>query len=457
MDKIESIFAKVLKDIKPDDEESRALVAHTNELVDRLKKAVPKDVEIVVVGSTAHGTNLRGDSDVDIFLLFGNGSSKDEITRRGMAYAKSIVRKENNERYEIKYAEHPYVRVYLDDYGINADIVPAMKIHSIDEMVTAVDRSPLHVEFINSRLTKKQKDDVRLLKYLLKVHHIYGAEIKIKGFSGYLCELLIYSFGSLRALLSAAASSFKVPLYINPLDSKEKVTPDVIKKFNSNFIVIDPVDHKRNVAAGVSIETLARFVLIARAFMKRPSIEMFYGHGFPGTRARTLIDNFIKSSGLDLYLIRMPLPDKSEDILWPQLKKVADETIDYASKFGFDVYISAEWIEHSEQGFIMFVAPRMHLKSRLAKGPDVLRGNFAESFIESHRKALGIIVKGTSIYALEKNHYSNIEELFRALASGKIIGRRKDLNFRKAKLFVNKIPREYAESVFAQLFEKTSI
>jgi len=29
------------------------------------------------------------------------------------------------------------------------------------------------------------------------MHHIYGAEVKVKGFSGYLSELLVYTFGSL--------------------------------------------------------------------------------------------------------------------------------------------------------------------------------------------------------------------------------------------------------------------
>jgi len=455
MDRIDRIFERVLKDIKPDKFERDALAAHTNELVSRLKNAVPKDVEIVVVGSIAHDTNLKGDSDVDIFLLFNGGQNKAEITRRGMAYAKSIINKKHNERYEVKYAEHPYVRVYLDNYDIKADIVPAMKISSIDEMVTSVDRSPLHVEFVNSKLTSKQKDDVRLLKYLLKAHDIYGAEIKIKGFSGYLCELLVYSFGSLKKLLEAA-TAFKLPLYINPANPKEKANDKIVKKFNSSFIVIDPVDPDRNVAAGVSIESLSKFVLVARAFIKEPSIEAFYGRGIDATRARTVLDKFVNDSGLGLYLITMPLPDKSEDILWPQLRKVSLEISNYAAKFGFEVYVSSEWIAKN-RGFMMFAAPRHRLKSRLVKGPEVLRGNFTDSFIASHKNALGIILRGAQVYALEKNSYSNIDEIFRAAASGKIIKRHKDINMGKAKLFVDRMPKEYAESVLARLVEKTSI
>jgi len=48
----------------------------------------------------------------------------------------------------LKYAEHPYTRIHLNDVGINVDLVPAYKIANAEELGTTVDRSPLHTEFL---------------------------------------------------------------------------------------------------------------------------------------------------------------------------------------------------------------------------------------------------------------------------------------------------------------------
>ena len=210
----DKIFEKVLKDIKPSASEVADLTHKVNELMELLAKIVPKTVELRVAGSIARGTNLKGAGDVDIFMLFNKKIERDRIVKLGLEYGKKVLQKKKG-RYEIKYAEHPYVRLYLDSLGMKADLVPAFKIDDVSEMGTTVDRTPLHTEFINSHLSTKQRDEVRLLKYLLKAHGIYGAEVKINGFSGYLCELLVHHYGSLQNLLVSAAK-FHLPLVIEP-------------------------------------------------------------------------------------------------------------------------------------------------------------------------------------------------------------------------------------------------
>ena len=56
----ESIFNRVLGDIKPSRQELKESVRNINELTGRLKKVIPADVEIRVVGSVVRGTQLRG-------------------------------------------------------------------------------------------------------------------------------------------------------------------------------------------------------------------------------------------------------------------------------------------------------------------------------------------------------------------------------------------------------------
>ena len=217
----------------------------------------------------ARGTNLKGDSDVDIFVLFHKKTDPKELVRKGLTYGKKLA-SGKKDRYEIKYAEHPYIRLFLGELGIRIDLVPALKIDSIEEMGTTVDRTPLHADFINSNLNEKQRDDARVLKAMLKAHNIYGAEVKVGGFPGYLCEILVYQFGSLLRLLDNTAL-FSLPIMLDPRTKNRLSDHNLVKKFNSNFIVIDPVDSNRNVAAGVSPESLAKFVLIARQFVKEQS------------------------------------------------------------------------------------------------------------------------------------------------------------------------------------------
>ncbi len=273
--KAEQIFNRVIKIVKPSNNEIQNSIKCANEIMGMLKGIVGKEVELRVVGSLAKATNLRGSADIDIFMLFKKTLHKEDITKKGLEYSRALCKARKNTKYEIKYAEHPYAKLHLDDYGINVDIVPAYKLDNISEMGTAVDRSPLHTEFINSNLNDKQRDDVRVLKYLLKSHGIYGAEVRIKGLSGYLCELLIHQFGSLIGLLEYM-SSVKLPVCLKPLNRSVAYDESIKKKFTSEFIVIDPVDENRNVAASVSSEALAKFALISKMFISEPNISLIY-------------------------------------------------------------------------------------------------------------------------------------------------------------------------------------
>ena len=363
-EKANGIFEKVLESIKPTEQETEATTANVNMLMHRLKKVVGKGVELRVAGSIARGTNLRGSADIDIFMLFKSGIPRKRLESLGLKYGKAIVQKERGERCETKYAEHPYVRVYLPS-GLNADIVPAFKIENAEELATAVDRTPLHTEFINTHLSQKQRDAVRLLKYFLKAHNIYGAESRIGGFSGYLCELLIYHYGSMIGVLEAF-SSMKLPVTLDPLNKEEQREHE--KRFGSEFVVIDPVDRNRNVAAAVSIDALARLSIASRLFLSKPDIKAFYGQKVSHDGAAKLLKKFMRESRLDLFLIALSLKEKSADVTWPQLRKISSIIEEMVKRYGFEIYLSAKWVSEST-GLILLLAPKRSLGYRLFKGP----------------------------------------------------------------------------------------
>ena len=109
----------------------------------------------------------------------------------GLKFGKNIIN-ELDGSYRIEYAQHPYTRGVVN--GIHIDIVPCYEIKSGERIKSAVDRTPLHVEYLNKNMTKNFSDDVRLLKQLCVANKIYGADSKTQGFSGYVCELLIIKY-----------------------------------------------------------------------------------------------------------------------------------------------------------------------------------------------------------------------------------------------------------------------
>jgi tRNA nucleotidyltransferase (CCA-adding enzyme) len=450
----DSIFDRVLEDIKPSKQELQQYVYNINELTSRLKRVIPGDVEIRVVGSVVRGTQLRGDSDIDLFLLFNKKTTRETMTKRGLEYAKKIVRGKG-ERYEIKYAEHPYVRVYIEELGVKADIVPAFKIDNIEDMSTAVDRSPMHADFMNTHLTDRQRDEIRVLKYLLKAHKIYGAEVKTSGFSGYLCELMIYHYGSLIAFLEAAAE-FRLPILLDPNDKIAINDTGLIKRFGSMFVVIDPIDKNRNVAAGVSMESLSKLAITARNFVERPSIRLFYGKGLDLGHAPALLRKFIADSGLEMFTVVMQVPDKSEDVVWPQLRKVSEFIAGHAERFGFKIYFTIPTIV-KDKGIIAFFATDETIKARLLKGPSVFIAKAQREFSEVHKNALVTFLRCDTMYALEKSRYEKLEEFLKDVTVGKFVKRHKDIKISGAKLFVGMLPKEYVKEIYYDLMEKIDL
>jgi len=446
-----SIFLRALKDVKPSKRELELSVRDINELTGRLKKIVPKEVEIRVVGSVVRSTQLRGDSDIDIFLLFSKTKPREQITKEGLEYAKKLVTCKED-RYEIKYAQHPYTRIYLGTIGVKADIVPAFNIDNIEDMGTAVDRSPMHADFINAHFTDAQRDDVRLMKYLLKSQNIYGAEVKTSGFSGYLCELLVYQYGSLFKLLESAAE-FKLPIMLDPKNKVALQDQSLLKRFNSRFVVIDPIDKNRNVAAGVSLESLAKFVIVAREFTERPSILFFRKRDVAPENSPALLKKFLVNSGLDMYVIVTNIPDKTEDVIWPQLRKVSEFIAGQVKRLSLNVYISIPVVV-GDKGLLVFFAPKETITTRLHDGPSAFIRKAQKEFVDAHKNAVGVMLHGDILYALDKNKYSNIREIMQEVTSGKLAKRHKDIKLRGAKLFVNKIPKEFADRVYIELMNR---
>jgi tRNA nucleotidyltransferase (CCA-adding enzyme) len=414
---LDNLQKLVLREVKPSKEEVEHTTMLANLVMERLKKVVPTGVEIILAGSVARGTQIRGSSDIDIFLLFPKNLEERTMEMKGIDVAKRIVSKNGRERYIVKYAEqelylhschnHPYIQVFFDDYGMNVDIVPAYKINTAKERGSAVDRTQLHNLFINENLTTKQKDDVRVLKAFLKEHDIYGAEARVNGFSGYLCELLIYQFGSFVEFLKGI-SEIKLPFVADPLHREFKGGSEanaIAEKFGSKFVVIDPTDSQRNVAANVSIESLSHLVLASRLLLKEPSKKVFFRKPYSDINSRLKLRAIANELNLEIIVVKIKVPNISDDIIWQQVQKFRRQLEHHLTIAGFVPEISLQNL-YDGRAVIAFFMRHSEAGASVREGPSAFMKDAVERFINSHKGSL-FTVQGERIGVLAKEQHKS--------------------------------------------------
>ena len=228
------------------------------------------DVEVEVEGSYAKGTLLSDKWEVDVFVLFKDVSEK-WVKERSLDELRRCV---EPLPYLVKYAEHPYLTVTF--MGLEAEIVPAIKVDKPRVSGLSVGRTPFHTRYVKGKLREKPclADDVRLLKSFMEGIGVYGAETGIGGFSGYLAELLVIHYGGFLETLRAALK-WKPQVYIDP----EGLGDEGFLRYkyrDSPIIVVDPVDPERNAAASVTRGKLATFMLASALYLRKPHKSYFH-------------------------------------------------------------------------------------------------------------------------------------------------------------------------------------
>jgi tRNA nucleotidyltransferase (CCA-adding enzyme) len=372
------------------------------EITKHLKKATRR--EVVLAGSVAKGTFLAGEGDIDLFILFKEKRTKEEMKKELEQIFKKAFPKL---KYQMNYAEHPYIRFHYE--GKKIDLVPAYKLSIGEKLLTAVDRSVLHTKYILGNLHKGQKDDVLLLKKFLKANDLYGAEIRTEGFSGYLCELLIIKYGSFSKLLKTAAK-WNLPIVIDSKVYYKKFEYEgLVKRFDRYLVVIDPTDKNRNVAAPVSSANLKRFMQLARKFAKRPSEKYFTKQQDFEGKLRQLKKKYTISS------ITFQKPDIVDDILWGQIKRFM-RTIEN-SLSDFEIKEVMADIVQDNQVKIAIIAKKNEIGGFVEmQGPPLGMTEHVENFKKKH-KGEKISKKNGKIVAYVRTKTKTLNEATTQLVS----------------------------------------
>lgn len=313
----------VLTSLRPTQEEKDHVCGIADRVLGRIRES--GKAEGMVVGSIARHTWVRGDRDLDIFMLFDPSLSREALEAEGLSLARSIAAA-FTDRYHEKYAEHPYINATIDD--VDVDLVPCYKVDSAERIQSAVDRTPFHTRYITDKINGLI-DDVLLLKRFSKAGGIYGSDQMTEGFSGYLCELLILHYGGFTPLLKAAAE-WKPQTVI---DMEEHVA----KAFDEPLVMIDPVDPRRNVAAAVSVDRMAEFVELARGYLESPS-PSFFDLPVHCAITRDGLEALLSQRGTRLYSVTFGTPPYIEEIVVPQLKRSTGALAEYLERNGFVVH-----------------------------------------------------------------------------------------------------------------------
>jgi len=360
------ISRDILHRIVPDREEQSRLDSAAAELMERVEDISRKlnaPVSPVLVGSVAKGTHLKS-PDIDLFLKFPAGFDKEEMGLIDKSIGRGIL-EEPVERY----AEHPYISGIWQ--GFRTDLVPCYDVSSGRGRISAVDRTPFHTEYIRLHLSEEQRNEVRLLKQFMKGVGTYGAEAKIEGFSGYLCELLVLRFETFEGVVDAA-SGWELPV---ELDLGEKGE----REFDEPFVFIDPVDPGRNVASPISAEVLNIFVEACRAFKSEPSDRFFFPNRREPWDAGTIVEVLRELPGM--VLVELPHLEVVDDVLWPQLKKTARALYEVLDTEGFNpvkMTISAE----SDRNLVVIGCEREDLSPTMIRNGPPERSAEVSNFLQ---------------------------------------------------------------------------
>jgi len=312
-DNIRTILSTVLAKIKPTTDERDELARLAQRIAGYIRE---EGVECKLVGSGARGTWISGEHDLDLFIMLPTTLTREELETEGLRIAKSVA--ERADSYEIRYAEHPYIHARFSGYRV--DLVPCYRVSSVNELKSAVDRTPFHNQYILSRIGGLE-DDVLLLKQFMKCARVYGSELRVRGFSGFLCELLVLHYGSFLAVLENACD-WRDGLLIEPeAGISQRAAEAVPGKVWEPLHVVDPTDPNRNVAAALSLDQFYVFVDAARGFLAEPSIEYFFSEPAPRITKSELIAA-MEARGTALFALVFEIPDMVEDIVYPQLYKM---------------------------------------------------------------------------------------------------------------------------------------
>jgi tRNA nucleotidyltransferase (CCA-adding enzyme) len=376
-----ALISKVLPLCEPTHSQERRIARAGQEAkahVDSYVAQLDEVVDVVFGGSFAKGTWLPDHADVDIFVKIKRSVGAEKFEEMGRQIGSKALKMYGP---KLRYSDHPYVEVFVKNVRVN--VVPCYDVEQ-GKWQSAADRSPFHTQYISSHFDNEKRRHARLLKKFFQSVGIYGAEISTEGFSGYVSEVLVLKYSSFENVLRSAADwQERQIIAVCDYDS------DFVKAFNSPLIIIDPVDSRRNLGTAISQESVAKFMLAARTFLEKPSIEFFREsnkkYRYNGPSKKLLLPNVL--------VVEFSHEKKSPDIIWGQLKRSINAIAKQLELAHFEVLRISCITNERNSAALAFLLESITLPAYTKKkGPEIFRRKDTASFLSNRKRTRPIAI-----------------------------------------------------------------
>ncbi|MEW6063075.1 MAG: CCA tRNA nucleotidyltransferase [Nanoarchaeota archaeon] len=379
---------KILRKIVPSERERSNADAVIKKFLVAFSKNL-KNANAVVGGSFAKDTWLKGNYDIDIFVLFKN--------EKDIPKLKNVLKK-ISKKFEVVHGSRDYYQIKEKKFIL--EIVPVLKISKASEAKNIMDISPLHIKWIRKNIGNLA-NDIRLSKAFCIAQNVYGAESYIRGFSGYVLELLTIYYKGLENLVRAAAKwKPKTIIDIKNYGSYDKLNISKI----SPLIVIDPVQKGRNAAAALSIEKFNEFVNACVAYLKSPSEQFF-------VKKKTKIPKHA-------IILKVSLLKGKEDIAKAKALSAFNYIKRALNEEGFLVKVSG--IEFNKEILIWYKVKKKLSKYKIHYGPPIKKKENLESFKKKWNKHKFYKRNKRICIKLERK-FTNVNNFIRELIKDKLL------------------------------------
>lgn len=358
------VLRNVLEKINPTKEEELLVKKLADDVMGKIKV---KDAKVVLGGSGAKGTWMRGTHDIDIYVKF-------DIKKYYNKDISKILERELKKKFskvDSLHGSRDYFRIYKDRFTF--EIVPILDIKRASEALNITDISPLHTLWVTKY--PRLADQIRLAKAFCRAQSCYGAESYIRGFSGYVLEILVVNYGSFEKFVKAVAnwkSNERIDFVGHGVELNKAKT-------QSPLILIDPVQPDRNAAAALSREQYDKLVASAKKFVKNPSEDFFC------KRELSIDDLKAKAKGKKLVLFEViPLTGK-EDVVGSKLLKAFNYVKKTFLSEGFIVYDSS-WSWDKNALFYFITNSDLLPEFKIHQGPKSSQELHASKFRSKNKK-----------------------------------------------------------------------
>jgi tRNA nucleotidyltransferase (CCA-adding enzyme) len=392
------LLAQVAKSLRPKQLQHKVVDNFVRNLQTKLGNTY--HVDVMPGGSYAKGTFIAGSHDIDLFIRFPKGTTDEHMARvliKTLPKAKQL------------HGSRDYLQI--KHKGFLFELVPVLHIDHWKDAKNVMDMSPLHVAYIANHLTEKQKDDARLAKQFCKAANVYGAESFIRGFSGYVLELLISIYGSFEKLL-LASRTWKKQVVLDPAKYYSS-EGEVLRRLNeaktlSPIILVDPVQPDRNAAAALSQEALNIFKEKAATFLKKPS-KTFFVISFSKAAVKK------QWKGKTILFVDAKTPKGKRDIVGSKVRLKHEAAVQLLKKHEFSL-ISADWRFDEKTSVCWYVLENEKLlPTREQRGPPKDMEAAVKIFRTAHNKTF---MRAGRWYATVKREEPSAKALLRKVWTG---------------------------------------